>query len=483
MAIGDLLPGRGFALSSTGLAHSSNDTPSGIGVDGTYAYVVDGADDKVYVYRLSDGARQSSLEFDFHVDNGDPSGIGVDDTYAYVIDAGVDRVYVYRLSDGARQSNMEFDLHSDNGFPGSLSTDDTHAYVLDYTDDKVYVYRLSDGARQSNLEFDLHSDNQFPTSIAVDGTNIYVVNSGIHGAVDRVYVYRLSDGARQSSLEFDFHVDNGTPAGIGVDDTYAYVVDAGVNRVYVYSILPPESAPGPPATPILTALVDEIEVSWFPPASPGTSPVESYDIRYKLSLGNTYTTIDPAWSSGDGSLTYTITGLTGGSMYDVQIRAVNDVDNGAWSSTAMITVLTISAPGTPDAPTVTAGAGSLDVTWTVPSNDGGSAITAYDLRYRIEDAGWTIIQDAWEPGGGSLSATIDDLPPGQEYEVQVRAVNAIDDGEWSGSDSATVSATVPDAPTLISLTPGDEGLVAQWQEPDSDSGAAIENYDVRWRAV
>ena len=41
-----------------------------------------------------------------------------------------------------------------------------------------------------------------------------------------------------------------------------------------------------------------------------------------------------------------------------------------------------TVPGAPTIDTVTAGSGTtLVVTWTAPSNDGGSTITAYDVRY------------------------------------------------------------------------------------------------------
>ena len=452
----------------------------GISVNDTYAYVLERISNSavVSVYRLSDGEHQSSLSFPPALGT---RGLAIDDTYAYVLDTrpqseGVDTVIVHRLSDGVRQNSLEFDLPIDNGGPDGISVNNIHAYVVG-DDRHVSVYRLSDGARQVALEFNLHSSNGTPVGISINDTYAYVVDSD----ADAVYVYRLSNGARQSSLEFNLSGQNGSPGGISVDSAYAYVVDNSLTYVYVYSILASQSAPGPPATPSLTPLVDEIEVSWFAPASAGTSPVESYDIRYMVSLGNTYTTIDPAWSSGDGAFTYTIPILEGGTMYDIQVRAVNDVDEGEWSLPAMATALTQSVPGKPDPPTVTAGQGSLGVTWAAPDSDGGSDIIAYDLRHRIPGAGWTISQDVWATGGGSLSATIINLNPGQEYEVQVRAVNVIGEGDWSFSGATgAVGAVVPGKPTIISITPSPRQLTVAWTPPSSTGGALITSYDVRW---
>ena len=49
-----------------------------------------------------------------------------------------------------------------------------------------------------------------------------------------------------------------------------------------------------------------------------------------------------------------------------------------------------AVPGSVSIPTVTAGDESLDVSWTAPSEDGGSAITRYKIRYkRSADSSWT----------------------------------------------------------------------------------------------
>ena len=45
---------------------------------------------------------------------------------------------------------------------------------------------------------------------------------------------------------------------------------------------------------------------------------------------------DNAWTAtAGGALSYTITGLTGGTSYDVQVRAVRGTTDGSWSETAV----------------------------------------------------------------------------------------------------------------------------------------------------
>ena len=106
-------------------------------------------------------------------------------------------------------------------------------------------------------------------------------------------------------------------------------------------------------------------------------------------------------------------------------------------------------PGAPIIATlISAGETSLTVTWTVPINTGTSDITAYDLRYidngaaDKSDANWTVLEDVWMTGSGSLQYTLTGLTDGTRYDVQVRAVNSGGDGTWSVTGT-TASAGDP----------------------------------------
>ena len=74
--------------------------------------------------------------------------------------------------------------------------------------------------------------------------------------------------------------------------------------------------------------------------------------------------------------------------------------------------------------------------------------------------------------------TLSGLTNGVEHTFQVRAVNAIGEGE-----PATVNQTpgaVPDAPTL-SARGGNGTVTLRWDVPTNDGGAPILSYDVRYR--
>ena len=56
----------------------------------------------------------------------------------------------------------------------------------------------------------------------------------------------------------------------------------------------------------------------------------------------------------------------------------------------------------------------------------------------VVDANWTVEEDAWKEGGGSLADAVTGLTNGTEYDVQVRAVDVGDvDGAWSATTGAT----------------------------------------------
>ena len=100
-----------------------------------------------------------------------------------------------------------------------------------------------------------------------------------------------------------------------------------------------------------------------------------------------------------------------------------------------------TAPAIPAAPTLVVNSSvSITSTWVVP-DDGGSAITSYDLRYkRTVDSTWTEVD-----GGLDLTETITGLNASTSYDFQVQATNDVGDSGWSATAQATTTAalTIP----------------------------------------
>ena len=297
-----------------------------------------------------------------------------------------------------------------------------------------------------------------------------------------------------TSGALEYTVDSLTN-GVGYDVQVRAVNVAGEGPWSAAASATPQTVTDAPAVNLITPGDGALAVSWSPPAEDGGSAITSYDVRYIRSdaldkADDSWTVRDSIWTSG--ALEYTLSGLTNGVGYDVQVRAVNDAGDGPWSATATDTPRT--TPGAPTIDVVTPGNYALSITWSAPAEDGGSAITSYDLRYIRSDAtdkaddSWTVREDIWSSGllqYGLNESTGFNLSGGVRYDVQVRAVNAVGNGSWSASETGTPRSpsqpvTVPGAPASLLVTPGDGSLSIAWSAPADDGGADVTSYDLRY---
>ena len=135
----------------------------------------------------------------------------------------------------------------------------------------------------------------------------------------------------------------------------------------------------------------------------------------------------------------------------------------------------------PGAPTAMAhGPTQIGLSWSAPSDHGGAPVTAYDLRH-IEtgaadksDANWTVREDVWTTGAGPLHYSLTGLTGSTQYDLQVRAVNAAGESEWSASVTETTAPpTAPEAPTGLTarVVSGEAQVVLSWTAPANTGGA------------
>lgn len=102
---------------------------------------------------------------------------------------------------------------------------------------------------------------------------------------------------------------------------------ATLNQV---AALVPDAPTGLSATPITNGL----DLSWTAPSYNGGAAVTGYTVRYTPS-GGSATTVN----TGNSLQTYSLTGLTGGTSYDVEVAAINAAGTSAYSSTVTATAL------------------------------------------------------------------------------------------------------------------------------------------------
>ena len=239
----------------------------------------------------------------------------------------------------------------------------------------------------------------------------------------------------------------------------------------------PTTTPGAPTSPSVSPGNAQLVVSWSAPA--GNVVATGYDVRHITSSSSdksdgNWTVIPDAWTSNDGALTYTITGLTNGTQYDVQVRADNG-NTGAWSNTVVQTPRTV--PSAPRQVASTPENQQLTITWATPNSDGGATITAYDVQHSTDGSNWTTQDNAWT--SRVLTYTISSLTNGQAYRVQVRAVNVAGDGPWASAPTGTDTTprTVPGVPTTASAASANNALDVTWTAPSNTGGCA--DYQLR----
>ena len=197
------------------------------------------------------------------------------------------------------------------------------------------------------------------------------------------------------------------------------------------------------------------------------------------------------------SVQYTATSTGGARLY------INDVTQPAWMTTGNYTrttnlqilqlwddsvgstdfddvrVATPPPPGAtlPGAPTGVSGLSrdhAVTLSWTAPASNGGSPISGYRITPRI--ANGDTLDPVYTPFANT-TYTVTGLTNGTAYTFAVAAINGVGTGADSSSSAAVTPtpATVPGAPTGVTVTAQDASASLSWTAP-SDGGASITGY-------
>ena len=214
----------------------------------------------------------------------------------------------------------------------------------------------------------------------------------------------------------------------------------------------------PTDLPVITAANPAstlLRVTWTIDDAAG---VTAYDVRHIASSAtdrgdSNWTVKDDAWTAASGTLSYTISGLTDGTSYDVQVRAVRNTTDGSWSETAVGTPAT-AATAAPSITTVRAEERALRVSWRAPTTP-PATVTGYGVRHirsdaadKAADANWTVVSAA-TTSASARTHTVTGLTNDEGYDVQVRAVTANGNGAWS----ATATGLPADFPNDLAQAP------------------------------
>jgi titin len=212
--------------------------------------------------------------------------------------------------------------------------------------------------------------------------------------------------------------------------------------------------PYPPATFTGIAGYKSVILSWPEPEYTGNFEISYYTVKN--------ITLDI--STKVKGLTTTFTGLTN-QPYIFTISATNKED---YASTTYntVTVTPYDLPGAPRNIIGESGDKSIKLSWLEPISDGGSDITGYTITWSTGNV---------NTESTDTNITINDLINGTAYTFTVVAINA--GGNSLGTTSSAISpGSVPDAPTITSITRGNNTASVYFSAPEDDGGNDITGY-------
>ena len=198
---------------------------------------------------------------------------------------------------------------------------------------------------------------------------------------------------------------------------------------------------------------------------PNDSSITRYQYRQRVSGADFGDWSDIGGSSAT-TTTYTVTGLTNGSPYGFELRAVNASGDGKASSVGTTPI------AVPDAPTIssaTPGDGQVVLAWNDPSD---RSITRYQVRSKVRNSDDNTYTD-WanipvtDPNAPPTGYIVTGLTNGTEYTFAVRAVNNPGNGPASTVTARPIAP--PAAPEISSVGPGYRKVELEWADPNDST--------------
>ena len=272
-------------------------------------------------------------------------------------------------------------------------------------------------------------------------------------------------------------LENGTTYRCGLTATNAVGTSIAPNPQF-YNVQFVPFAPGRPSVPTAITAVPgnaEATISFSPPANDGGSPILDYK-AYCLAGSTSGAKSTNLTATGSAS-PLTVTGLTNGTAYGCWVVARNAEGTffqfETYPDTVSVTPTAITVPTLPTGVSAAAGNAQATVSFTVPTSNGGSAITGYTVT---SNPGFIAAKGQTSP------ITVTGLSNGVAYTFTVTASNAAGSSVSLPSAAVTLSGNSSDClfnwaertyPTLFSPTAASNTLAPYYYRYYSQTNAYL----------
>ena len=239
----------------------------------------------------------------------------------------------------------------------------------------------------------------------------------------------------------------------------------------------------PPTAPValteLAATVDverRINLSWTAPSDNGGADITGYRIEVSAE-GSAWS--DLVSDTGDTATTHSHTGLRAEATRHYRVSAINSAGTGPPSNVATGMTAPPTAPVAPTGLDATKDVERrIDLSWTMPSDDGGADITGYRIEVSLDGSAWSdLVSDI---GDTATTHSHTGLRGETTRHYRVSAINSAGTGPTSNAATGmTAPATVPETPSGLTATQDMERRIdLSWTAPPDDGGADITGYRI-----
>ena len=297
------------------------------------------------------------------------------------------------LSDGYTRYYRVSAINANGTSPASASANATtmtgalHAVPATIHGDEIWSAELTVGRRANLAGYDAENyDNTLgalsqATFDRGDGTMV-TVSVVTYGSRGRRFLWFLSTGLGAGF--FNLHLGAATVEYDNPGNSTSLIVEDYSNPGWSHGDtvdvrLVEATAPAKPTGFTATAAGNaQIDLAWTAPADDGGRAVSGYKIEVSDD-GSTGSWDDLVADTASTDTAYSHTGLSAGDTRHYQVSAINAVGTSDASASDNATTQR-TVPDPPEASAIADGTSKIVVSWSVPANDGGSAVTGYRLQ-------------------------------------------------------------------------------------------------------